>query len=57
MAGALIVRGAIDDFYAKSGIEERLFVFQQVPFSQKNGTYTSEWADVNNDGLQPLHAD
>jgi FtsP/CotA-like multicopper oxidase with cupredoxin domain len=54
MAGALIVRGAIDDFYASRGIEERLFLFQQVPFSLKNGTYTSEWSDVNNDALQPF---
>jgi len=48
MAGALIVRGAIDDFYASKGIAERIFVFQQVPF---NTTYlTSEWCDVNGPG-------
>jgi len=48
MSGALIVRGPIDDFYASKGIEEKILVFQQIPFSKKaNGQYTSEWCDVN----------
>jgi FtsP/CotA-like multicopper oxidase with cupredoxin domain len=48
MAGALIVRGPIDDFYASKGIAEEILLFQQIPFSKKpNGQYTSEWADVN----------
>jgi FtsP/CotA-like multicopper oxidase with cupredoxin domain len=50
MAGALIVRGAIDDFYASKGIAERIFLFQQVPFTLKGAQYTSEWCDVNGPG-------
>lgn len=54
MAGALIVLGAIDEFFAKRGIEDQILLFQQVPYSKKtDGQFTSEWSDIVAPNTEP----
>ena len=50
MAGALIVEGGVDDFLKQKGIEERIFVFQQIPFREvlSEKAYMVDWQAVTN---------
>ncbi len=51
MAGALIVEGGLDDVPAIRQADERIFVFQQIPFSRKPGDTraTVTWEDMRFD--------
>jgi len=46
MSGALIVEGGLDDVYGIQGAEEKIFVFQQIPFVIRTDDHGQKFGDV-----------
>lgn len=47
MAGALIIEGGIDELFKQKGVQERLFVCQQIPYQKDGGGIGRvEWNQV-----------